>query len=67
MALCPRYRVYAALINTEHERVAVGLTGNIMRVLFPLSSCEAAKYEVSCCLDDSQCPALSVTAFMEVL
>ena len=44
----------------------VGLKG-ILFWGFPFSSCEAAKDEVSGCLDDSQCPPLLVTVLMEVL
>jgi hypothetical protein len=40
---------------------------DIFRWGFPFSSREAAEYEVIGCLDDTQSPALLVTAIMEVL
>jgi hypothetical protein len=46
--------------------VGAGLI-DIFRWGFPFSCCEAAEYEVSGCLDDSQSPALLITAIMEVL
>jgi hypothetical protein len=59
-----RDRVFGALIDTEEERVGVGLTG---AKGFPFCCCETAKDEALGCLKDSQSPSFLIAASMEIL
>jgi hypothetical protein len=57
-------RVCGVLIHTEKERVGVRLT-DVWG--FKLSCCEAAKDEVSGCLDDGQTPSPWIATSMEII
>ena len=56
--------VFVALVNTEEERVGVGLTG---AKGFPFCGREAAKDEALGCLKNGKRPSFLIAASMEIL